>query len=223
MKSGNLNFLEPCGPLQACNGTALLLPYPFFHFFSTKRVKCRLCPDTVNYLNVKFQRREQQFSVWVRESVCGGCWQELSRKLFSGSGNTPAPFIKPLLTFQPAVEYGWFHTKHNVDAVFSFNFHKPITFSARTYTHLHAHTRIYTHLHAHTRTYTHLHAHTRTYTHLHAHTRIYTHKFQFISRRDNWIKLSKVREFVFLFQYTYYFAIGTFVILHLIWHIFRRK
>jgi hypothetical protein len=25
MKSGNLNFLEPSGPLQACNGTAL--PY----------------------------------------------------------------------------------------------------------------------------------------------------------------------------------------------------
>jgi len=23
MKSGNLNFLEPSGPLQACNGTAL--------------------------------------------------------------------------------------------------------------------------------------------------------------------------------------------------------
>jgi len=28
MKSGNLNFLEPSGPLQACNGTALLqLPF----------------------------------------------------------------------------------------------------------------------------------------------------------------------------------------------------
>jgi len=26
MKSGNLNFLEPSGPPQACNGTALLLP-----------------------------------------------------------------------------------------------------------------------------------------------------------------------------------------------------
>ena len=25
MKSGNLNFLEPSGPLQACNGTDLLL------------------------------------------------------------------------------------------------------------------------------------------------------------------------------------------------------
>jgi len=27
MKSGNLNFPEPCGPLQACNRTALLLPF----------------------------------------------------------------------------------------------------------------------------------------------------------------------------------------------------
>ena len=25
LKSGNLDFLEPCGPLQACNGTALPL------------------------------------------------------------------------------------------------------------------------------------------------------------------------------------------------------
>ena len=25
MKSGNLNFLEPSGPLQACNGTAFAL------------------------------------------------------------------------------------------------------------------------------------------------------------------------------------------------------
>ena len=32
MKSENLNFLEPSGPLQACNGTAL----PFIH------EKCRL-------------------------------------------------------------------------------------------------------------------------------------------------------------------------------------
>jgi len=29
MKSGNLNFLEPSGPLRACNGTAL--PLPFTH------------------------------------------------------------------------------------------------------------------------------------------------------------------------------------------------
>ena len=30
VKSGNLNFLEPTGPLQACNGTAL--PLPLFCF-----------------------------------------------------------------------------------------------------------------------------------------------------------------------------------------------
>ena len=29
MKFGNLNFLEPSGPLQACNGTVLPLPLPF--------------------------------------------------------------------------------------------------------------------------------------------------------------------------------------------------
>jgi hypothetical protein len=28
MKSGNLNFLEPSGPLQSCNRTALPLPWP---------------------------------------------------------------------------------------------------------------------------------------------------------------------------------------------------
>jgi len=27
MKSGNINFLEPSGPLQACNGTAVPLLY----------------------------------------------------------------------------------------------------------------------------------------------------------------------------------------------------
>jgi hypothetical protein len=35
MKSGNLNLLEPSGPLQACNGTALPLPY-FNHLLLVK-------------------------------------------------------------------------------------------------------------------------------------------------------------------------------------------
>ena len=35
MKSGNLNFLEPSEPLQACDGTALPLPLPFFTFLVT--------------------------------------------------------------------------------------------------------------------------------------------------------------------------------------------
>jgi len=28
-KSGALNLLEPCGPVQACNGTAIPLPLPY--------------------------------------------------------------------------------------------------------------------------------------------------------------------------------------------------
>ena len=31
MKSGNLKFLNPSGPLQACNGTALPLPLQWLH------------------------------------------------------------------------------------------------------------------------------------------------------------------------------------------------
>jgi len=32
MKSGNLNFMEPSRPLQACNGTAL--PYIYIYHYS---------------------------------------------------------------------------------------------------------------------------------------------------------------------------------------------
>jgi len=35
MKSGNLNFLEPSGPLQACNGAALPLPDLFLGSFQS--------------------------------------------------------------------------------------------------------------------------------------------------------------------------------------------
>jgi len=31
-KSGYLNFLEPSGPLRACNGTALPLPFHLSHY-----------------------------------------------------------------------------------------------------------------------------------------------------------------------------------------------
>ena len=43
MKSGNLNFLETCGPLQACNGTAL--PLPLLYECLIIYIKC-----TFNYL-----------------------------------------------------------------------------------------------------------------------------------------------------------------------------
>jgi len=38
-KSGNHNFLEPSGPLQACNGTALPLPLPLTLLSSIRKQK----------------------------------------------------------------------------------------------------------------------------------------------------------------------------------------
>ena len=40
MKSGNLNFLEPSGPLQACNGTALPLPLFLYLYLRCKVYFC---------------------------------------------------------------------------------------------------------------------------------------------------------------------------------------
>ena len=49
-KSGNLNFLEPSGPLQACNGTAL----PFYHFHGDTKLNeiISLTTETAHPLNM---------------------------------------------------------------------------------------------------------------------------------------------------------------------------
>ena len=39
MKSGNLNFLEPSGPLQACKGTALPLPLLLTQYCSGDKIE----------------------------------------------------------------------------------------------------------------------------------------------------------------------------------------
>jgi len=38
-KFGNLNFLEPSGPLRACNGTALPLPFTVCDIFDSIKKK----------------------------------------------------------------------------------------------------------------------------------------------------------------------------------------
>ena len=43
MKSGNLKFLEPSGPLQACNGTALPLPFTLFTIIYLKQTVSTVC------------------------------------------------------------------------------------------------------------------------------------------------------------------------------------
>ena len=51
MKSGSRNFLEPSGPLQACNGTALPLPLPLLAFICQflDTIKCKTNPDLRNF------------------------------------------------------------------------------------------------------------------------------------------------------------------------------
>ena len=44
MKSGNINFLEPSGPLQACNGAALR-----FFYISTERLPATAGVYWTNY------------------------------------------------------------------------------------------------------------------------------------------------------------------------------
>ena len=86
MKAGSLNFLEPCGPLQACNGTAL----PFTHLaeeprhfvlrrvyagppgWSTRLNQWNLIQrlnDTVYTVPQKWTR--QSISKWRQMKLCG--------------------------------------------------------------------------------------------------------------------------------------------------------
>jgi len=55
MKSGDLNFLEPSGPLQACNGTAL--PLPFTTLFNVPKSYVQYREDIyVFYLDLRTGR-----------------------------------------------------------------------------------------------------------------------------------------------------------------------
>jgi len=54
MKSGNLNFLEPSGPLLACNGTDLPLPLLQLVQHEERLVYCVLSVDELQFVNIFF-------------------------------------------------------------------------------------------------------------------------------------------------------------------------
>jgi hypothetical protein len=64
MKSGNLNFLEPSGPLQDCNRT--VLPLPFLN-------DTRLEKTSVNYTTVTDELIIQVGIVYEISAVQGVC------------------------------------------------------------------------------------------------------------------------------------------------------
>ena len=53
MKSGNLNFLEPSGPLHACNGTALPYIYIYIYIYISATRKCRI------YIEITWQNQKE--------------------------------------------------------------------------------------------------------------------------------------------------------------------
>jgi len=79
MQSGNLNFLQPSGPLQACNGTALPLPLPvslynlvnkanLVHNFFLVRLSISTC---FGWLCAIIRRNN---CVYVRLGACYSVW-----------------------------------------------------------------------------------------------------------------------------------------------------
>jgi len=61
MKSGKLNFLEPCGPLQACNWTAL----PCFSYPLPEQCRCRTSRSPC-MLNLHFHNGYRRFIFSVK-------------------------------------------------------------------------------------------------------------------------------------------------------------
>jgi len=59
MKCRNLNFLEPSGPLQTCNGTALPLSFAFFFINVFRKV-------TFVILIVSYQRFGERFCLYLQ-------------------------------------------------------------------------------------------------------------------------------------------------------------
>jgi hypothetical protein len=55
MKSGNLNFVEPSGPLQACNGTALL----YLLIMSALYIREQGCEDPCILFEAKWVRQQE--------------------------------------------------------------------------------------------------------------------------------------------------------------------
>jgi len=83
MKSGNLNFLEPSGPLQACNGIALLLLY------------------SAEILMEKRRQRRQRRVIWLRPIF----WNRIQPRLFilnTFSLDALGTKVENLLTLAPS-------------------------------------------------------------------------------------------------------------------------
>ena len=78
MKSGNLNFLEPSGPLQACNGTDLPL-FIVFSLVGDPEGKRRIGrPSRIWEDEIKMEVKEKDEMAWT-----GFIWHKIRRSVLS--------------------------------------------------------------------------------------------------------------------------------------------
>ena len=73
MKSGNLNFLEPSGPLQVCNGTAL----PFFMIYMCRQAGLKFVADLT-------AGPEATLEICLFSWVWQGCVRVMEERKFRG-------------------------------------------------------------------------------------------------------------------------------------------
>ena len=102
-KSGNLNFLEPSGPLQACKGTALHLLYCLLGLFLNslikKKVKCTLVQALRPCTGRTAHRGSRGIALLFLDHGSRRGW---------GISVTPWPFFIPGKDLVPIVqEAGW--------------------------------------------------------------------------------------------------------------------
>jgi hypothetical protein len=91
MKFGNLNFLEPSGPLQACNGTALPLPLPLPLPEPQFRTDTSWTTVLMNDVRVRCFRRllTAKYVRFARRYYCKLCYQLPSLLLYVGQHVAP--------------------------------------------------------------------------------------------------------------------------------------
>jgi hypothetical protein len=71
MKSGNLNFLEPSGPVQACNGTGLPISESYFLLFGIECLSLHkdTTPPQPNHTVTPTHIEPEQYTPWNKSTI----------------------------------------------------------------------------------------------------------------------------------------------------------
>jgi hypothetical protein len=110
MKSGNRNSLEPSGPDQACNGTALPSNILFIILFYFCEELFWLSTDTLHfkvaaYSNLEAWNRRHYCNCWLRNGISYATWAShfSFRSIRSRYGAIPIPYSMGTSDFIPVV------------------------------------------------------------------------------------------------------------------------